>query len=96
MSAVVGKIFSSRLFKYDPSKRLFQSNLTDTPEILRELWADSLELGFGIRSEKTGRIVYFVLESAVREQGEYVAWNFYAHNPDDDERLLRLYATVTK
>lgn len=91
---VVGKIFSSSQFKYDADKRLFTSSLSETPEILRQLWADSLDLGFGIKSHKTGRVVFFTLDSIERKGEKYISWTFKVYNPTNGNSLSGLSVCV--
>jgi hypothetical protein len=48
-----------------------------TPAILRQLFADSFDLGFGIESHRTGFIAYFTLHLQHRdEDGDITKWVF--------------------
>ena len=48
-----------------------------TPQILRQLWADSMDLGFAMRSHKTGQVAYFTLhQQEASPEGETLKWIF--------------------
>lgn len=94
---VTGKIFGSDKFIYDKGTRTFSSVITEVPEVLRTLWQDSLDLGFGIRSRKSGRVVFFILRDVVKdEDGSFLSWHFEVSNPLDQEGLRGLVAVVLK
>jgi hypothetical protein len=61
---IVGEIYCSSLFKYEPETKTFSGNYSDVPGCLRQLSSDDFTAGFGIRSIKTGRVIFFVLFSA--------------------------------
>ena len=80
MNNVIGHIFDSAQFAWHKESRTLVSEISSTPEILRQLWVDSLDLGFGIRSHKTGNVAYFTLvDRVVDEDGDTVKWVFEAH-----------------
>ena len=80
MQQVIGHIFDSRSFTWSKETRTLVSEVSSTPEILRQLWADSLDLGFGIRSHRTGSVAYFTLiDRIVDDEGDTVKWVFEAH-----------------
>src|SRR5271157_4913440 len=92
---VIGVIYSSDLFRYNAATKHFSSEISNTPAVLRQLWGDSLDLGFGIRSKKTGHVVYFTLEKTKKDgDGAYLFWTFVIYNPDLDARLKGLSVTV--
>ncbi len=92
---VTGKIFSSEKFVYDKDAKQFSSSIDEVPEILRTLWSDSLDLGFGIRSRKSGRVVFFTLKTVSKgNDGEFLSWHFEVWNPLDQEGLRGLTAVV--
>jgi len=93
--SVAGKIFSSRDFTFKKDKNAFISKISETPEVLRYLWHDSLDLGFGIRSVRTGNVVFFTLKSATRDDdGRYLYWVFDVYNPENNPRFEGLVAYV--
>ena len=76
MNNVIGTIYSSRQFSWNRDTKTFYADITDVPQVLRQLWNDSMDLGFGITSAKTNRIVYFILESVQKFDGEVLTWTF--------------------
>ena len=77
MDNVIGITYSSRQFSYNKDRKMFVGNISEVPGVLRQLWNDSMDVGFGIRSEKTGRVVYFTLDQAVKDDdGDVQYWSF--------------------
>lgn len=62
---LTGTVYCSSLFKYKDNK--FSADFNDVPKCLRELWADDIICGFGIRSVKTGSVVLFELEATASD-----------------------------
>jgi hypothetical protein len=62
---LTGAVYCSSLFKYKDNK--FSANFVDVPKCLRELWADDIICGFGIRSVKTGSVVLFELKATTSD-----------------------------
>ncbi len=92
---VIGVTYPSDLFRYAAEVKVFTSKLSDTPAILRQLWSDSLDLGFGIRSRKTDRVVYFTLKKVEKnDEGDYLRWIFEIYNPNLDPRLNGLSVII--
>jgi len=90
---IAGKVYPSSDFTYDAAAGTFTSTITKVPGVLRTLWEDSLDIGFGIRSGKTGRVLFFVLKEAERaEDDSFVKWVFHAEAPDG--QLSKLKAVV--
>jgi hypothetical protein len=74
---IIGAIYSSRDFKYSKDSRQFTSSIRITPAVLRQLWNESFEIGFAIRSERTGKVACFVLKEARKDsEGKYTEWFF--------------------
>jgi hypothetical protein len=91
---IIGEIYSSRCFEYFKDRREFYSNLSETPAILRQLWDNSFDLGFGIRSAKTGKVVAFTLCFAPRDINDrYTHWVFEAK--DVEPRLIAVVINDT-
>lgn len=85
MPKIIGVVYSSSLFSYTKSTKNFTAEISMVPAVLRQLFDDSLDIGFGIRSEKTGRIIYFTLVDGFKdEDGDYTFWNFEAYDARDD------------
>lgn len=77
MSKVIGHIFDSKEFTWSKETRTLVSEVSSTPQILRQLWEDSFDLGFGILSHRTGHTAYFTLQEQVKnEDGDTVKWVF--------------------
>jgi hypothetical protein len=70
-------IYSTRCFKYDKENRVFIGRITDVMGVLRQLFPDRLDLGFSMHSDRTGRVVNFVLTSMETDaEGVPTAWIF--------------------
>lgn len=95
MSTIIGTVYSSRDFSFVKSIRCFIADISEVPEVLRQLRSEEFESGFGIRSAKTQRIVYFVLEHVLRnDEGEIINWSFGAENPHELEELRGVKAII--
>ena len=85
----IGKIYSSALFKFNKNNNTFIGFLSDTPEVVGQLYRhEALTKGFGIQSEKTGQIAYFKLHqkmAANRTGDEAWAWLFIAADQTRDD-----------
>jgi hypothetical protein len=76
---IIGTVYSSACFSYNKEKKVFTGEISEVPQVLRQLYVDSMDLGFGIQSAKTGNIVYYTLTDMVRDRdddGDAIAWNF--------------------
>ena len=74
---VIGTIYLSSAFTYNKQNKLFTGEISEVPQVLRQLWDDSMDLGFGIRSERTGAVVYYTLKDVERDaNGDVIAWHF--------------------
>jgi hypothetical protein len=92
---VIGTVYDSKHFTYVKGLKSFVGEISDTPQVLRQLWNDSMDLGFGIRSHKTGRVVFFTLKNMLRsEEGDVHGWVFHVHNPAKHPDLEGLTATI--
>lgn len=58
---LTGVVYDSTHFRFDRSTGTFHAEVAAVPGVLRELWSDSMDLGFGIRSRKSDLIAYYVL-----------------------------------
>lgn len=77
-SHLTGYVFSSKLFRWDSGQRTFTAHVLQVPQCLRPLKSDDMVLGFGIKSEKTGHVALFSLESGERSDNthSYLVWIF--------------------
>ena len=95
MSKVIGTIYSSRDFTFLKDSKIFVAEISEVREVLRQLWNDSMDLGFGIRSEKTGAVAYFTLFDTKRDdEGDILQWLFEVYNPQNLPNLDGLTATI--
>jgi hypothetical protein len=95
MNNVIGTIYSSRNFTYLKDSKIFVGEISELREVLRQLWNDSMDLGFGIRSEKSGRVVLFTLKNIKRdEDNDILQWEFEVYNPNNSPILQGLTATI--
>lgn len=73
----IGQVYSSNDFTYDASTKVFVGEISAVPTVLREMYNDALDIGFAMRSAKTGRIAYFCIETAERDrEGDMYRWTF--------------------
>ena len=80
MNTVIGTVFDSSRFTWDKNLRILTSDISETPEVLRQLWNDQLDLGFGIRSHRTGKVAFFTRVDMVKTyESEVTKWIFEAH-----------------
>jgi hypothetical protein len=94
---VIGAVYDSSCFMYMKNLKSFIGDYSTTPKVLRQLWKDSMDIGFGIRSIKTNRIVFFTLKNLLRnEEGEIEGWVFEVYNPTNHRDLEGLTATIYK
>ena len=95
MTNIIGTIYSSRNFTYLPNAKTFVGEISEVREVLRQLWNDSMDLGFGIKSHKTGRVVFFTLTGIQKNHdGEIVSWNFDIYNPKNHPDLHGLKVRI--
>lgn len=97
-SNVIGPVFSSRQFSYDKKTKTFSteaSSLGRGVSFLKQLWNDSADTGFGIKSEKTGEVALFTLQQEHRDrEGDLTHWTFTVYNPKRDSKLSGLKVVV--
>lgn len=92
---VIGTVYETKYFTYVKGLKSFVGEISDTPQVLRQLWNDSMDLGFGIRSHKTGRVVFFTLKNIWRDdEGDVIRWVFDVFNPTQHPDLEGLTATI--
>lgn len=94
-ATVIGQIYPSNAFTYVKSGKLFVAEITEMSGVLRQLWHDSMDLGFGMRSVKTGRVIYFTLDSRLYDaEREMIGWAFKVYNPTNAPELQGLTVHV--
>ena len=83
---------STNVFTYFKDQKIFSGIASNLPKSfsLDQIWSDSIDVGFNLVSQKTGRLVTFVL---YKEYGEDVKlWHFRpAYNAGDDVQDLKLF-----
>jgi hypothetical protein len=73
----IGHCYSSDNFLWSKEYGHFSANIAEVPSVLRQMFNDSMDLGFAMRSSKTGSIVYFTLEDVFRNSdGDVIRWDF--------------------
>ena len=76
-SNFIGFCYSSDNFFWDKKSNTFSADVSEVPAVLRQMFNDSMDLGFAMRSSKTGNIVYFSLATAERDpDGDMLLWSF--------------------
>lgn len=56
--------------------------------VVGQVWSDACDLGFMIKSQRTGRSVLFLLENDERSEDGVVAWNYRS---EDGAVTVRIY-----
>lgn len=80
--AIIGTIYSSNCFMFHKDTNSFSAEISEVPTVLRQLWSTSMDLGFRMRSDKTGEIAFFTLKDCKRDsEGDLVEFVF---EPTDD------------
>jgi hypothetical protein len=78
-SNFIGQCYSSKSFTWNKETQTFSAEISDVPAVLRQMFNDSMDLGFAIQSAKTGNVVYFTLATAERDrEGDMACWTFQA------------------
>ena len=84
-SKIVGSVYSSDNFEYSSNSKTFSANISKVLHVLSYLWDDGLDVGFGIQSINTGRIVYFTCTKIdTEDDGDIIGWHFTVFNPDNE------------
>ena len=96
MGRVIGTTYTLSEFSWDKESKTLVTTLDKVPHCLRTLWDDSMDIGFGVRSEKTGNLVFFILDDMGRDKETMKPkwWKFKTHNPDNRPELEGLTALV--
>lgn len=77
-SDFIGHIYPSTKFEWNNDRRLFNADIVDVPAVLRHMSREDFSIGFGIKSVKTQRVIYFnLVETVIDSQTEDVdVWVF--------------------
>lgn len=79
---VIGTVYNSNRFDYLTSSKKFIADISEVRCVLRQLWIDSFDCGFGIRSVKTGEIVLWTLKEIKKDnEGDIICWIFEPYQP---------------
>lgn len=77
MTNIIGAVYNSTQLTYCKKEKCFVGEISEIPKVLRQLWNDSLDIGFGIRSAKTDNVAFFTLvEISNNGEGETLFWVF--------------------
>jgi hypothetical protein len=77
MNNIIGTVYSSKHFTFSKESQCFIGEISEVPGVLRQLWNDSYDTGFCMRSEKTGQIAYFTIEDVEHGgDGDVQYWIF--------------------
>lgn len=88
--------YDSKRFTYNPKSKTFSAEASEIGSgFLKQIWGDSADRGFGIKSKKTGNVAIFTLtdEHKNRDQ-EITHWEFSVYNPKRDPKLSGLKAII--
>lgn len=92
MNNVIGTIYNSNQFSHAKDHKLFVSEISLMPQVLRQLWNDAMDLGFGICSAKTGKVIYFTLLDVERDSdGDVIRWVFEPFRPPEALKGYRVH-----
>ena len=73
----IGTAILSSAFEFNRSTRVFAAEISEVPAVLRQMFSDSMDLGFAMVSAKTGKLAYFTLVCAERDrEGDMITWVF--------------------
>ena len=76
-SNFIGFCYSSDDFYWDKKTYSFSADISEVPAVLRQMTNDSMDIGFAMRSSKTGEIAYFIVSRAERDaDGDMYRWTF--------------------
>lgn len=77
MSNFIGQVYNAQMFTWNKESRTLVSEMSSTPAVLRQLYDDSFDLGFGIESHRTGFVAHFSLVAQFRDvDGDIYKWVF--------------------
>lgn len=75
--------FFVKRFSYDDSRKTFYADISDLvgkgffSDLVRKLYDDAVDVGFGIMNNKTQKTVYFVFSHEETDgEGEVIRWHF--------------------
>jgi hypothetical protein len=71
----------------------FASDFGKNTDFMGRLWGDAADVGFGILSPLTGKVVYFSLAKEVKDDGGILFWEFEAV-VDERSTLAGLKVTI--
>lgn len=92
---MIGKVYDSSEFMWHKGSKSFSAEASAIGNgFTGQLWNDSADQGFGMRSAKTGKVVLFTLQKIQREDGHIQYWKFVAYNPTRDPKLDGLTVTI--
>jgi hypothetical protein len=71
--------FSSNQFTYNAADRTFTSEASDLDNRhLQRIYDDACDVGFAIKSDKTGEVVTYVMNSVKKdEEGDVEYWTYH-------------------
>lgn len=74
---VIGFVYNSDSFMHHIESKRFSADISEVPNVLRQLWDDALDTGFVMRSKKTGSTAFFTLKLINRDSdGDITSWEF--------------------
>jgi hypothetical protein len=82
MAIICGTEYSSNRFTWSPESRSLIAEVSDLnhPEPFARVFDDALDVGFKVRSEKTGKVVLFILwQEHHNADSELTWWEFRPH-----------------
>lgn len=88
--------YGSDKFNYNPKSKTFSAEASELGNgFLKQIWGDSADRGFGIKSKKTGNVAIFTLTDEHKNADhEITHWEFSVYNPKRDPQLNGLKAIV--
>ncbi len=89
--------FPLKLFRWDKNRKTLSVEAS-TLECVHKRWlsqlrADSTAIGFSIKSEKTGNVIYVVLKDTIKQDGDTRWWELRPEIPLDTIKKVLVWNT---
>ena len=82
----MAEVYPSSNFKFNKATGTFYADFENCKGCLRQLFKAGFEIGFGIRSVKTGKIAWYLLNANEQDcQNHIITYKFIAHQDSIDK-----------
>jgi hypothetical protein len=76
----IGPVHSASMFTWNNEGGCIEASDFGNEVWMSQLFPDSCDVGFRVRSEKTGKVIPFTLERVEKRESEIVAWHFVSYS----------------